>query len=269
MDFWLLVSILCVVLFFLCQISHKAMYIFKFAFLYITFGLLSIVIIVVCIPRGRSIKNGARASKIMRILSTWLGISWTVEGQEYLGLDSGCVVMMNHQSAVDVLAMLEIWTHLKTGAAIIKRSLIYTPFFGMASWLIGSIFVDRAGQGGREQVMKAGEDAKRNDTKLFMYPEGTRNSGKNLSLLPFKKGGFHVALDGKLPILPVVVSEYEFLDSKKMIFNNGKATIRALAPIDTSEYTKENIDDLIETTRNKMLEALKELATETAREKSE
>merc|ERR1711874_444519 len=99
----------------------------------------------------------------------------------------------------------------KTGAAIIKRSLIYTPFFGMASWLIGSIFVDRAGQGGREQVMKAGEDAKRNDTKLFMYPEGTRNSGKNLSLLPFKK------------------------DSKKMIFNNGKATIRALAPIDTSE----------------------------------
>ena len=66
-----------------------------------------------------------------------------MEGVEHLKLDSGCVVLMNHQSSLDVLAMLEIWPHLETGAAIIKKSLIYTPFFGPAAWLIGSIFVDR------------------------------------------------------------------------------------------------------------------------------
>ena len=110
-------------------------------------------------------------------------------------------------------------------------------------------------------MKKAGEEAKKNKTKLFMYPEGTRNTGKNLTLLPFKKGGFHVALDGKLPILPVVVSEYEFLDARQMIFNSGKATIRALPPIDTSKYSKETIDDLIELTRNQMLEVVKDLAT--------
>ena len=64
-------------------------------------------------------------------------------------------------------------------------------------------------------MKRAGEEAKKNKTKLVLYPEGTRNTGKNLNLLPFKKGGFHVALDGKLPILPVVVSEYEFLKIDK------------------------------------------------------
>jgi len=261
MNLWLILAITCALLLLICKLSNKAMYIFKFICLYILFGVIGSIIIIICLPRGRSIKNGIQSSKIMKILSYLFGISWTVEGVEHLKLDSGCVVLMNHQSSLDVLAMLEIWPHLETGAAIIKKSLIYTPFFGPAAWLIGSIFVDRGGKGGRERVKKAGEEAKKNKTKLFMYPEGTRNTGKNLTLLPFKKGGFHVALDGKLPILPVVVSEYEFLDARQMIFNTGKATIRALPPIDTSKYSKETIDDLIELTRNQMLEVVKDLAT--------
>lgn len=41
-------------------------------------------------------------------------------------------------------------------------------------------------------------------------------------MLPFKKGAFHVALNSGLPILPVVISEYDFLDHKKKLFENGK-----------------------------------------------
>ena len=46
---------------------------------------------------------------------------------------------------------------------------------------------------------------------MLLFPEGTRNSAGGGSLLPFKKGAFHVALDIKAPILPIVVSEYDFL----------------------------------------------------------
>ena len=102
-----------------------------------------------------------------------------------------------------------------------------------------------------------GHRAKAEGKKLMIFPEGTRNGAKGLSMLPFKKGAFHIAIDGKLPILPVVLSEYDFLDTKKMIFNRGKVTIKVLPRIDTSEYNKENIDELVTLTRDKMLEEFK------------
>ena len=74
--------------------------------------------------------------------------------------------------------------------------------------------------------------ARKEGKKLIIFPEGTRNGAKGLSMLPFKKGrhrrqsvlrtqiycsiagAFHIAIDGELPILPVVISEYDFLDSR-------------------------------------------------------
>ena len=76
---------------------------------------------------------------------------------------------------------------------------------------------------------KLGTDAKASGTKLIVFPEGTRNGSKGLKLLPFKKGAFHVALDAKLPILPVVISEYHFLDTSRMSFQPGNVTIKVLA----------------------------------------
>lgn len=56
--------------------------------------------------------------------------------------------------------------------------------------------------------------------KLWIFPEGTRNNAG--SMLPFKKGAFHVAVSGQIPILPVVFSSYYFLDHKKKTFDEGK-----------------------------------------------
>ena len=64
-----------------------------------------------------------------------------------------------------------------------------------------------------------------------------------------RSGAFHIAIDGQLPILPVVISEYDFLDARDMIFNPGKVTIKVLPRIDTSAYTKDSIDDLVSHTR--------------------
>lgn len=55
--------------------------------------------------------------------------------------------------------------------------------------------------------------------KLLLFPEGKRHSGNQL--LPLKKGGFHVAIDAQIPIQPVVVSRYYFLNSKAKKFDSG------------------------------------------------
>jgi hypothetical protein len=47
-------------------------------------------------------------------------------------------------------------------------------------------------------------------------------------MMPFKKGAFHVAVDSGLPILPVVMSEYDFLDHKKKRFGKGVINIQVI-----------------------------------------
>ena len=95
---------------------------------------------------------------------------------------------------------------------------------------------------------------------LMLFPEGTRNSAGGGSLLPFKKGAFHVALDIGVPILPMVISEYNFLGpdgARTEKFTSGNVTIKILPPIQTEGVRKDQIDDLIKETRDSMIEALK------------
>ena len=95
---------------------------------------------------------------------------------------------------------------------------------------------------------------------LMLFPEGTRNSAGGGSLLPFKKGAFHVAMDIGVPILPMVVSEYDFLGpdgARSEKFTSSNITIKILPPIETEGVTKDQMDDLIKETRDSMIEALK------------
>lgn len=79
-------------------------------------------------------------------------------------------------------------------------------------------------------------------------------------MLDFKKGAFHVALDAKMPILPIVVSEYDFIDSRKGRFAAGEPMIQIMEPVDTDEYTKEDMDQLIGRTRNAMIQTLQDIS---------
>ena len=111
-----------------------------------------------------------------------------------------------------------------------------------------------------EDMNELGTDAKASGTKFIVFPEATRNGSKGLKLSPFKKVAFHAALDAKLPILPVVISQYDFLDTSRMSFQPGNVTIKVLARIETSEYSKETMDSLVSHTRGTMERELQSLA---------
>lgn len=148
-------------------------------------------------------------------------------------------------------------------AAIAKHELKWAGPVGIAGQLAGSVFVKRSKH---EKAMSALNEAlkkaKDTNTSLLIFPEGTRHlaSSDGECMLPFKKGAFHMAIDAGLPILPIVISEYDFINLKEKTFGsagNRKVTLTILDPIETSKLTKNDINDLVESTRSEMIKIFK------------
>jgi len=241
--------------------STKVNFLVKFIFLYSAYMATSAFIVLIFWFRVRDPANAVFvANWIMKYVHRMSGVEFEIEGAELLKCPTAAVVVLNHQSSIDLMSLFEIWPHLENAGPIAKRELLYFQPFGLACWMCGAEFINRKSKTSHADINDMGHRAKAEGKKLMIFPEGTRNGAKGLSMLPFKKGAFHIAIDGKLPILPVVLSEYDFLDTKKMIFNRGKVTIKVLPRIDTSEYNKENIDELVTLTRDKMLGEFKNIS---------
>ena len=112
------------------------------------------------------------------------------------------LVMSNHQSHYDVAVIYYV-----LGAKIrmvAKRELFEVPVFGSAMKAAGFISVDR---GNNASAIASLEDARRaleGGTPIWIAPEGTRSPTGEL--MPFKKGGFVIAVETGTPVLPVSIA---------------------------------------------------------------
>jgi 1-acyl-sn-glycerol-3-phosphate acyltransferase len=94
---------------------------------------------------------------------------------------------------------------------------------------------------------------------VFMYPEGTRSYQTNHTLLTFKKGAFHLALEGDFDIIPIVSSTYHPVYSESLMrFERGTIHVRVCEPIRPQGRPLEAV---MQETREVMLRALGELRT--------
>lgn len=122
-----------------------------------------------------------------------------------------------------------------------------------------TVFIERKS---RSQAVaafdQAAEKMHRNRQSVYIFPEGTRSYYDHPDLLPFKKGAFHLAVQAQVPIVPIVVANYSnVLDVKRKLFRPGTIPVKVVAPISTKGKTKDDVDVLVEQTRNIMLEELK------------
>jgi len=243
------------------NISPRCDYWVKMFILYMWYLFTSVLVIPIgLITRNPIISNQIWAG-LVRQASIFLRLRWKTIGRENVDQKQTYVVVCNHQTALDVLATAHIWPSLDKCVMVAKKELKYAGSFGLCLSLCGAIFLDRgSSEAGRRAINEAGQKAKASGTSMFLFPEGTRNNAGGGQLLPFKKGAFHVALDIGVPILPVVVSEYDFLGpSRSDKFAPGDVTIQILPPVQTEGITKDKIDDLIKKTRDPMIEALKSI----------
>lgn len=145
---------------------------------------------------------------------------------------------------------------------IAKRELQYVLTFGIAMKYAGLYFIDRDSGSAGQSMNNAVQELKAKNIKLWVFPEGTRRNTREIH--QFKKGAFHAAIHAQVPIVPVVYSTYaHFLDTKKKIFGKGEIIITALPEISTVGLTANDVDDLIERTRNMMIKKYDETSAET------
>lgn len=186
-----------------------------------------------------------------------------VEGSEILtdgenGVGRPVVVMHNHQSMLDIL-ILGFLTP-KRSIIISKSSLKYSPL-GPFMLLSRSIFLNRSDPVSSIASLKRSAQIVRDKgLALWMFPEGTRTNTKEIALRSFKKGGFHLAIESGIPIVPVVTENYWKIYHKGVFETGGAIRVKVLEPISTEGLTSEDAGRLADIVREKMLVALHELA---------
>ncbi|XP_033227878.1 1-acyl-sn-glycerol-3-phosphate acyltransferase alpha [Belonocnema kinseyi] len=245
----------------LCTVSEGARYRAKF-FIFVIFVA---IITTCCIPlmffRIGDWRNALMPAWGARQVAKLLGINFQVRGKENIVQDTGCIVFVNHQSALDLCVLAELWPVLERCAVISKKEVLYLGTFGLASWLWGTIFIDRVkGADTHSTINSTAEIIKARKAKVLMFPEGKRHAGT--TLLPLKKGGFHVAIASQVPIQPVVVSKYYFLNEKLKKFDSGISYVTILPAIPTLGLTKEDLPQLIEKTYEIMNKSFQETTQE-------
>jgi 1-acyl-sn-glycerol-3-phosphate acyltransferase len=164
-------------------------------------------------------------------------IALDVRGREHLAGGRTFVVMSNHQSLYDIPVIFHvIGSNIRM---ITKKELFRVPIFGKALAAGGFIEIDRGDRARAIQSLGTAQSTLAGGTHVWIAPEGTRS--KTGELLPFKKGGFNLAIDAGAPILPVTVrGTRDVLPAKGVRSTAGQSvTVTLHAPIDPAPYAPE------------------------------
>ncbi len=179
----------------------------------------------------------------------------TASGMENVAAGKSYVVMANHRSLYDIPVLHYLLARNRDLRFIGKKELVKIPFFGWLFVLSRHIVIDRQN---RERAIAALEKAvaeSETGASFMIMPEGTRNTEPGL--LPFKKGGFHLAIDTGLPILPVAIRGSDALMRKgSWHILPGAIDVEVLPPIPVDGLDKDDLDALMARTRVALEDAL-------------
>lgn len=166
------------------------------------------------------------------------------EGLEHLGQGGEVfVVMSNHQSVYDIPVIFQaLPLRLRMVA---KHELFRVPLWGRAMHYAGFVSIDRGDRERAKESLQVAKQKMQNEgTSIWIAPEGTRSRTGELG--PFKSGGFHLALDAGLRILPVsIVGTFDILRADTTSVTKG-ADVRVIVhePIDPRPYGPERRAEL-------------------------
>lgn len=187
--------------------------------------------------------------------SLFLGIKIELEGEEIFEANRPAIIISNHQDNIDAFIVGACYPNRTVSVG--KNVLKWIPFFGQFYWLSGNILIDRSNKRKALQSMNlAAKRVREKKTSVWIMPEGTRSKGNGLG--EFKKGAYHLAIAGELPIIPVSISSiHKFNDLNKL--KSGKILVKVHEPISTVGKTRADIDELLTQSRQTIKNGTEEL----------
>jgi 1-acyl-sn-glycerol-3-phosphate acyltransferase len=171
------------------------------------------------------------------------GVSVHVHGAEHSRWNEGQILVANHVSAFDILAIAAV---IPTNYYFVaKKELECVPFFGIAWKAAGHISIDRSNrQSALASLQRAGEKIRRDRGTVVIFPEGTRSPTGEL--LPFKKGAFQLAIEAQVPVLPVIVAgSYEIMKTHSRRIEPRPIHLYIAPPVDPRSYAAAEVDTLV------------------------
>jgi 1-acyl-sn-glycerol-3-phosphate acyltransferase len=187
-------------------------------------------------------------------LGLWLcGIRFKVAGTDNLPLDRAAVYCSNHESNVDppiLFTALHPRMHI-----LYKHEIDQIPVLARAFRMGGFIPIDRRNKESAMRSIEKGAKSIRDGSSFLIFPEGTRS--RTGQMLPFKKGGFVMAIKAGAPIVPIAISGgRDAMQRGSRIIKPVRISIRVGQPVETAGVSLDDRDLLIETVRARIQELL-------------
>ncbi len=179
-----------------------------------------------------------------------------LEGRDKIPRNRPVVLVSNHRSLVDILALYKIRRPFKWTS---KSENFRLPFVGMVLSLTGAIPIKRESLRSAASFLDRAEAEIRNGSPVLLFPEGTRSPSGGMRR--FKEGAFLLARRAGAGIVPVVHTGTEKTFHRKSWVLKGRADIRIriLDEIPAEQVTGLQIRELISLVRTRMEEALHQM----------
>ncbi len=180
-------------------------------------------------------------------------VSVKVVGMDKLDPKKSYIFMMNHQSWFDIFTVYG-WLPFFF-KWVMKSDLRKIPLVGAACESAGHIFINRESPKAAQKSLEKAKAALQNGVSVVIFPEGTRTwDGKMGS---FKRGGFKIATDLGLPIVPVTLKGcFERMPRNTMNISPGPIEMIVHDPIEVQGKSLQDIPDLMKETWDTIHSAL-------------
>jgi len=182
------------------------------------------------------------------------GIRYRLSGREHIPAGRAVVFCSNHESNVDPPVLFQA-LHRRLHV-LFKAELTRLPILGRVMLAGGFVPVERDRREASMASIDRAADSIRAGNSFLIFPEGTRS--RTSELLPFKKGGFIMAIKAQASIVPVAISGGRDAMRKGSWFVRPVlCRIRIGEPVETAGMSVDERDDVIEVVRARIEELLR------------